>query len=141
VSSKSIWIGAVRGRTTAALAVLLVLPLAGCGSKGGGEGSGPAKAGPAGASAMTVDQLRDAVVAYSREYEKEHPIQPGKDFYERPTKDEFYAKFGTPDRVSEVGDDAFLYYRCKDGTARVKANKGVFGYYKRVHVVAVEQAN
>lgn len=26
-------------------------------------------------------------------------------------------------------------------TARVKANKGVFSHYKRVHVTAVEQAN
>ncbi len=79
------------------------------------------------------------VIGYTQEYAKQHPNT--KDFGETPTKDEFYAKFGTPDRVSEVGDDAYLYYRCKDGTARIKCNKGVFSYYKRVHVVAVEQAN
>jgi hypothetical protein len=122
----------------ALLAVLVALLQAGCGSQGGGEGTGAAKGGSRSVSGMTVDQFRDAVTEYTREYARQHPNT--KDFGETPTKDEFYARFGTPDRVSEVGDDAYLYYRTKDGMARVQCNKGVFNYYKRVHVVAVEQA-
>jgi hypothetical protein len=127
-------------RTTAALlAVVFALLHAGCGSKGDGDGTGAAKGGSKSVSGMTVDQFRDAVTTYTQEYAKQHPNT--KDFGETPTKDEFYAKFGNPDRVSEVGDDAYLYYRTKDGMARIQCNKGVFSHYKRVHVVAVEQAS
>lgn len=88
-------------------------------------------------SNVTVDQLRDAIAEFMDRYAKQHPNV--KDFGEVPSKDEFYSRFGNPNLVSEIGDNAYLLYRCKDGMARIECNKGIFNHYRRVYVVVIEQ--
>lgn len=111
-----------------ALAPFALVLAVGCGGVAGGGGS----------SSLTVDKFKEGVYAYTGEYAKTHN---NANFGECPTKDEFIAKIGKPDSVSEVGDDVYMYYKCKDGMALVRVNKGVYSAYKRINVHEISQVN
>jgi hypothetical protein len=86
---------------------------------------GAANGGPT--ASLTVDEFRKACV------------------WKILSKEDFYTKFGRPQRISTVGD-TYLYYHCKDGTAAVRCRtelfQGVGGrIVGKVEVFAVDQVD
>ncbi len=119
----------VRATRVAACLACLVLGVfaAGCGSNDSGKkGGGPSAGSQKGQVNMTVDEFRKAVF--------------NKDNYGQwEPKKTFFDKFGEPARISDVGDDTFLYYDCKDGKVRVKCFKTSFQRDDTINATAVDR--
>ena len=105
--------------SSAGIALLITsvaLLVTGCSGSGNGSGNDDKKQ-----PSLTVEEFRDEIVGES--------YSP---------KSKFFDKYDKPVRVQDVGDDTFLYYRCKDGTARAKCPQGPYQYDDEVAPVAVD---
>jgi len=58
----------------------------------------------------------------------------GEDF----THAAFFAKYGRPDRILDLGNHTYLFYTCKDGRVRVKCPKAPFHYDDDIAPLTVE---
>src|ERR1700676_5046157 len=64
-----------------------------------------------------------------------HKIEIGAQY----PKGEFFAKFGRPSKIMDIGDTTYLMYECADGVANVKCVQPAYQYAESVICVGVDQ--
>ncbi|MCX7664823.1 MAG: hypothetical protein N2112_04700 [Gemmataceae bacterium] len=112
--------------TSLLLGILLLA--VGCGGSGGtGKNAGGAKGGQKGQINMTFEEFKKNLYGDNFDPKSWSPRQ------------KFYEQFGEPLRITDVGDSTYLYYQCKDATARIECGKGEFNYQDTIRPLSVDR--
>lgn len=93
------------------------------GSTDGASKGGSDKSRAGGNLDMTVDEFRKAIMFTNGWCPKQ----------------KFFDEFGKPTRISTIGDYTYLYYQCKDGTARIECGKGEYQYQDTIRPLGVDE--
>jgi hypothetical protein len=112
--------------TSLLLSILLLA--AGCGGSGGvGKEAGGAMSAQKGHVNMTFEEFKKSLYGDNFDPKSWTP------------RKKFYDQFGEPLKITDVGDSTYLFYQCKDATARIECGKGEFNYQDTIRPLSVDR--
>jgi hypothetical protein len=110
------------------LLICVLLVATGCSSQSGnGKDGGGTKGGQKGHVNMTFEEFKKSLYGDNFDPKSWTPRQ------------KFYDQFGEPLKITDVGDSTYLYYQCKDATARIECGKGEFNYQDTIRPLSVDR--